>query len=70
MNLWKTWKRKTMLSFISKQLAMIHSEVSEVLEAIRKDKGDEEVVIELVDIWLECLTSGPSLMRQATLRRS
>lgn len=36
--------------FYSKQLAMIHSEVTEVLEALRKNKGEEAVVEELADI--------------------
>lgn len=34
----------------AKQLAMIHSEVTEVLEALRKDKGQDAVLDELADI--------------------
>lgn len=34
----------------AKQLAMIHSEVSETLEALRKQHGEEHVVEELSDI--------------------
>lgn len=34
----------------AKQLAMIHSEVTEVLEALRKSQGERAVVEELVDI--------------------
>lgn len=41
--------------FYLKQLAMVHSEVSEVLEAIRKDKGDDVVVEELADIIIRVL---------------
>lgn len=41
--------------FYLKQLAMVHSEVSEVLEAIRKEKGDYEVVEELADILIRVL---------------
>lgn len=41
--------------FYLKQLAMIHSEVSEVLEAIRKEKGDDIVVEELADIIIRVL---------------
>lgn len=41
--------------FYLKQLAMIHSEVSEVLEAIRKEKGDDIVVEELADILIRTL---------------
>ena len=41
--------------FHLKQLAMIHSEVTEVLEAIRKDQGDDKVVEELADIIIRVL---------------
>lgn len=41
--------------FHLKQLAMIHSEVSEVLEAMRKEKGDDVVVEELADIIIRVL---------------
>lgn len=36
--------------FYAKQIAMIHSEATEVLEALRKSKGHEQVVEELADI--------------------
>jgi NTP pyrophosphatase (non-canonical NTP hydrolase) len=36
--------------FYAKQIAMIHSEATEVLEALRKDKGEEAIVEELCDI--------------------
>jgi NTP pyrophosphatase (non-canonical NTP hydrolase) len=41
--------------FYLKQLAMVHSEVSEVLEAMRKEKGDDVVVEELADIIIRVL---------------
>ena len=41
--------------FQLKQLAMIHSEVSEVLEAMRKEKGHDVVVEELADIIIRVL---------------
>jgi NTP pyrophosphatase (non-canonical NTP hydrolase) len=41
--------------FYSKQLAMVHSEVTEVLEALRKSKGDIQVVEELADIIIRVL---------------
>tara|TARA_R110000822_G_scaffold119630_2_gene252689 strand:- start:698 stop:1027 length:330 start_codon:yes stop_codon:yes gene_type:complete len=41
--------------FYLKQIAMIHSECSEVLEAIRKEKGDQEVVTEIADIIIRTL---------------
>ena len=48
-------EEKDYVIFYLKQLAMIHSEVSEVLEAIRKDKGDDVVVEELADILIRVL---------------
>ena len=38
----------------AKQLAMIHSEVTEVLEALRKSKGQQAVVEEIADILVRC----------------
>jgi NTP pyrophosphatase (non-canonical NTP hydrolase) len=41
--------------FYAKQIAMIHSEATEVLEALRKDKGQAAVVEELADIIIRVL---------------
>jgi NTP pyrophosphatase (non-canonical NTP hydrolase) len=41
--------------FIAKQCMMIVSEVTEVMEAVRKDKGSQEVVEELADIMIRTL---------------
>jgi len=41
--------------FYAKQIAMIHSEATEVLEALRKSKGHSEVVEELADIIIRVL---------------
>ena len=41
--------------FYSKQLAMIHSEVTEALEALRKDRGDQYFVEELSDLIIRTL---------------
>ena len=41
--------------FYGKQLAMIHSEVTETLEALRKSKGQDQVVEELADIIIRVL---------------
>lgn len=40
---------------IGNKLALVHSEVTEVLEAIRKNKGSEEVVEEMADIIIRLL---------------
>jgi NTP pyrophosphatase (non-canonical NTP hydrolase) len=37
------------------KLALVHSEVTEVLEAIRKNKGSEEVVEEMADVLIRLL---------------
>jgi NTP pyrophosphatase (non-canonical NTP hydrolase) len=41
--------------FFAKQLMMIDSEVTEVLEALRKNKGSQQVVEELADILIRVL---------------
>ena len=41
------WDQEVDDIFVSKQLMMIVSEVVEVLEAVRKDKGEEEITKDL-----------------------
>jgi NTP pyrophosphatase (non-canonical NTP hydrolase) len=41
--------------FIAKQCMMIVSEVTEVMEAVRKDKGSQEIVEELSDVIIRTL---------------
>jgi NTP pyrophosphatase (non-canonical NTP hydrolase) len=52
---WEPNNDDTHTIFYLKQIAMIHSECSEVLEAIRKEKGDNQVVEELADILIRTL---------------
>jgi NTP pyrophosphatase (non-canonical NTP hydrolase) len=40
---------------IGNKLALVHSEVTEVLEAIRKNKGSENVVEEMADVIIRLL---------------
>ena len=40
---------------VGNKLALVHSEVTEVLEAIRKSKGSESVVEEIADIIIRTL---------------
>ena len=40
---------------VGNKLALVHSEVTEVLEAIRKDHGSEKVVEEIADIIIRIL---------------
>mgnify|MGYP003336893675 CR=1 FL=1 len=41
--------------FVAKQCMMIVSEVTELMEAIRKDKGEEEIAMETADIFIRTL---------------
>ena len=52
---WDGFHELEKFPFYAYKLAMIHSEVTEVLEAIRKSKGDDEVVEELVDVMIRVL---------------
>ena len=49
------WDQEVDDIFVSKQLMMIVSEVVEVLEAVRKDKGEEEIAKEFADIIIRTL---------------
>ncbi len=49
------WPKEVDDIFIAKQCMMIVSEVTEVMEAIRKDKGEEEVTKEVADILIRTL---------------
>jgi NTP pyrophosphatase (non-canonical NTP hydrolase) len=52
---WDSNTEENRILFYLKQIAMIHSEASEVLEAIRKEKGDDLVVEELADIMIRVM---------------
>jgi NTP pyrophosphatase (non-canonical NTP hydrolase) len=52
---WEANTEENRTIFYLKQLAMIHSEVSEVLEAIRKEKGGDAVVEELADVMIRVM---------------
>lgn len=49
------WPDKIDDIFVAKQCMMIVSEVTELMEAIRKDKGEEEIAFETVDILIRTL---------------
>ena len=49
------WPEEVDEIFVTKQLMMIVSEAVEVMEAIRKDKGGEEVADEMADIIIRTL---------------
>ena len=49
------WPEEVDDIFIAKQCMMIVSEVTELMEAIRKDRGEEEVAMETADIFIRTL---------------
>lgn len=49
------WDGEVTHDKIGNKLALIHSEVTEVLEAIRKDQGSEKIVEEIADTIIRLL---------------
>jgi NTP pyrophosphatase (non-canonical NTP hydrolase) len=49
------WEGPRNYDQLGNKLALVHSEVTEVLEAIRKNKGSEEVVEEMADVLIRTL---------------
>jgi NTP pyrophosphatase (non-canonical NTP hydrolase) len=49
------WEGTINYDKVGNKLALVHSEVTEVLEAIRKNKGSEEVVEEMADVIIRLL---------------
>jgi len=49
------WPEEVDDIFVAKQCMMIVSEVTEVMEAVRKDKGEEEITKEFADIIIRTL---------------
>lgn len=56
--------------FITKQLMMIVSETVEVMEAIRKDKGEEQIADEMADILIRTLDLYAGLVEHGYTRVS
>jgi NTP pyrophosphatase (non-canonical NTP hydrolase) len=55
---------------IGNKLALVHSEVTEVLEAIRKNKGSQEVVEEMADIIIRLLDLYAAMRNAALIEDS
>lgn len=49
------WNNPKNFDVFGNKLALVHSEVTEVLEAIRKNKGSEEIVEEMADVLIRTL---------------
>lgn len=49
------WEGEISYDKIGNKLALVHSEVTEVLEAIRKNQGSEKIVEEVADVVIRLL---------------
>jgi NTP pyrophosphatase (non-canonical NTP hydrolase) len=49
---------------------LVHSEVTEVLESIRKDKGSEEIVEEMADVIIRLLDLYAAMMNEGFVEHS
>jgi NTP pyrophosphatase (non-canonical NTP hydrolase) len=49
------WNSPKNFDVFGNKLALVHSEVTEVLEAMRKNKGSQEIVEEMADILIRTL---------------
>ena len=67
---WDSYDPEDSFTFYAKQLAMVHSEVTEVLEAIRKDQGDIKVVEEIADIIIRVLDFYEGLKRTGEISKN
>lgn len=49
------WGEPEFMDKVAGKLALVHSEVTEVLEALRKNQGEDKVTEEFADIFIRCL---------------
>lgn len=49
------WATEVDVDFILSKLALVHSEVSETLEAVRKEQGERKIVEEMADTIIRIL---------------
>ena len=64
------WEPPYSYDKIGSKLALVHSEVTEVLEAIRKNKGSEEIVEEIADILIRTLDIYAALRNKDEVQHS
>ena len=55
---------------VGNKLALVHSEVTEVLEAIRKSHGSEKVVEEMADVIIRLLDVYAAMKKEETVLHS
>jgi len=61
------WPEEVDDIFIAKQCMMIVSEVTEVMEAVRKSKGQEEIAKEIADVLIRTLDLYAGMMSNGYL---
>lgn len=49
------WDEEVDVHFLLSKLALLHSEVSEILEAVRKEQGSEKIVEEMADTYIRLI---------------
>jgi NTP pyrophosphatase (non-canonical NTP hydrolase) len=64
------WNTPKNFDVFGNKLALIHSEVTEVLEALRKNKGSEEIVEEMSDILIRTLDLYASMRNAGFIEHS
>jgi NTP pyrophosphatase (non-canonical NTP hydrolase) len=64
------WDGETSLDKLGNKLALVHSEVTEVLEAIRKSKGSEAIVEEVADTLIRLLDVYAAMMNMNLVEHS
>ena len=64
------WDGEITYDKIGNKLALVHSEVTEVLEAIRKNKGSEEIVEEMSDVIIRLLDLYAAMMNEGFVEHS
>lgn len=64
------WNHEVDIHFVLSKLALVHSEVSEVLEAVRKEKGSDEIVEEMADIIIRLLDLYQGMMNSDWINTS
>ena len=55
---------------LGNKIALVHSEVTEVLEAIRKDQGSEAIVEEIADVLIRLLDIYAAMMNEGFVEHS
>ncbi len=64
------WDGEISYDKIGNKLALVHSEVTEVLEAIRKSQGSEKVVEEIADVIIRLLDLYAAMMNSNYVEHS